>query len=189
MPCLKSRVAAYTGTLRTAFQSPGGVWLLSVSSIAGIAAELVAMAVDILHVPESGLRRSALAHAVKEVIRAEGDAPLLRAIEVAPDLHVARVIRAAAEAACEVISVVANGTEGHAGLFSVPFVVGPTAAARVAPKLSLKTVEAAAQVAATRRLNVLKCDAYNRGGKDWELPVVRSLRPHFANFIAALLAR
>src|SRR5450432_2126530 len=81
------------------------------------------MALDILDYPESGLRRSALAHAVREVIRAEGDVPLLRAIEVAPDLHVARVIRAAAEAACEVISVVENGTERHAGLFSVPFVV------------------------------------------------------------------
>jgi hypothetical protein len=81
------------------------------------------MASDILHDPESALRRSALAHAVREVIRAEGDAPLLRAIEVAPDLHVARVIRAAAEAACEVISVIDNGTERQVGLFSVPFVV------------------------------------------------------------------
>jgi hypothetical protein len=81
------------------------------------------MASDILDYPESGLRRSALAHAVREVIRAEGDVPLLRAIEVAPDLHVAQAIRAAAEAACEVISVIDNGTERHAGLFSVPFVV------------------------------------------------------------------
>jgi len=83
----------------------------------------VAIASDILHDPESGLRRSALAHAVREVIRAEGDAPLLRAIEVAPDLHVARVIRAAPEAACEAVSVVDNGTERHEGLFSVPVVV------------------------------------------------------------------
>jgi len=89
----------------------------------GITAELVAMASDILHDPQSALRRSALAHAVREVIRAEGDAPLLRAIEVAPDLHAARVIRAAAEAACEVISVIDNGTERQVGLFSVPVVV------------------------------------------------------------------
>ena len=81
------------------------------------------MASDILDYPESGLRRSALAHAVREVIRVEGDAPLVRAIEVAPDLYVARVIRAAAEAACEVISVIDNGTERQVGLFSVPVVV------------------------------------------------------------------
>jgi hypothetical protein len=47
----------------------------------------------------------------------------LRAIEVSPDLHVARVIRAAAEAACEAIPVIDNGIERHAALFSVPLVI------------------------------------------------------------------
>lgn len=101
-------------------REPGSV---KAQGTAGITAQLVAMASDILYDPESGLRRAALAHAVREVIRAEGDAPLLRAIEVASDLHVARVIRAAAEAASEVISFIDNGTERHAGLFSIPFVV------------------------------------------------------------------
>jgi hypothetical protein len=101
-------------------REPGSV---KAKGSAGITAELVAMASDILQDPESALRRSALAHAVREVIRAEGDAPLLRAIEVAPDLHVARVIRAAAEVACEVISVIDHGTERQVGLFSVPVVV------------------------------------------------------------------
>jgi hypothetical protein len=81
------------------------------------------MASDILRDPESALRRSALAHALREVVRAQGDAPLLRAIEVSPDLHVARVIRAAAEAACEAIPVIDNGIERHAALFSVPLVI------------------------------------------------------------------
>lgn len=87
------------------------------------AVELVVMAAQILDHPESRLHRTALAHAAAEVIRAQGDKPVLNAIELAPDLRVARVIRAAAEAACETVSVSSNGKERCARLFCVPVVV------------------------------------------------------------------
>jgi hypothetical protein len=101
-------------------RGPGSV---KTQGTAGITAELVAMASDILHDPASGLRRSALAHAIREIIRTRGDEPVLRAIELAPDLRVARAIRAAAEAACEAVSVSSNGAERDARLFCVPVVV------------------------------------------------------------------
>jgi hypothetical protein len=62
-------------------------------------------------------------HAAGEVIRTQGDEPVVKAIELAPDLGVARAIRAAAEAACEAVTICSNGIERDARLFSVPIVV------------------------------------------------------------------
>ena len=81
------------------------------------------MASQVLGHPESGLRRRALVHAAGELIRTHGDEPVLKAIELASDLRVARVIRAAAEAACEAVSISSNGRERCARLFCVPVVV------------------------------------------------------------------
>ena len=85
--------------------------------------ELLAMAAQVVDHPESKLRRAALAHAVAEIIRTQGDQPVLRAIELASDLRVARAMRDAAESACEEISTSHNGTELRARLFSVALVV------------------------------------------------------------------
>ena len=73
--------------------------------------------------PESKLRRAVLAHAVAEILRTQGDEPVLQAIELASDLQVARAIRAAAEGACEEVSISDTGTERRARLFSVALVV------------------------------------------------------------------
>ena len=87
------------------------------------ASELVVMATQVLDHPASSLCRKALTHTAGEVIRTQGDLPVLKAIELAPDLAVARGIRAAAEAACETVSVTSDGTERCASLFAVPVVV------------------------------------------------------------------
>jgi hypothetical protein len=81
------------------------------------------MATQILDHPESKLRRAALAHAVAWIIRTQGDEPVLQAIELASDLHLARGIRAAAESACEEVSTSHGGMEHRARLFSVALVV------------------------------------------------------------------
>jgi hypothetical protein len=81
------------------------------------------MAAQVLDHPESKLRRAALAHAVSEIIRTQGDEPVLHAIELASDLQAARAIRAAAESACEEVSISDSGTERRARLFSVALVV------------------------------------------------------------------
>jgi hypothetical protein len=94
-----------------------------VQGTSAIASELVVMAAQVLGHPESTLLRTALAHAAGEVIRTQGDLPVLQAIELAPDLAVARAIRAAAEAACEAVLVSNEGKERRARLFSVPVVV------------------------------------------------------------------
>ena len=81
------------------------------------------MAAQVLDHQESKLRRVALAHAVSEIIRTQGDAPVLHAIELASNLQAARAIRAAAESACEEVSISDSGTERRARLFSVALVV------------------------------------------------------------------
>jgi hypothetical protein len=81
------------------------------------------MAAQVLDHPESKLRRAALAHAVAEIIRTQGDEPVLHAIELASDLQAARAIRGAAESACEEVSTSDCGTEHRARLFSVALVV------------------------------------------------------------------
>jgi len=81
------------------------------------------MAAQVRDHPQSRLHRSAFAHAAAEVIRTHGDAPVLRAIELAPDLKIARAIRQAAEAACETVSTSSNGRERQARLFSIAIVV------------------------------------------------------------------
>ena len=80
------------------------------------------MAAQVLDHPESRLRRTALAHAVAEVIRTQGDEPVLQAIELAPNLRLARAIRGAAESACEEVSTIHGGSEHRARLFSVALV-------------------------------------------------------------------
>jgi hypothetical protein len=92
-------------------------------SASSTASELVVIASHVLDHPESRLYRSALAYAAGEVIRSDGDETVLQAIELAPNLKVARAIRDAAEAACETVSVTSNGAERHARLFSIAFVV------------------------------------------------------------------
>jgi hypothetical protein len=94
-----------------------------VQGASATASELVVMAAQVLDHPELRLLRAALAHTAGEVIRTEGDQPVLQAIELAPDLAVAQTIRAAAEAACESVSVSSKGKERRARLFSVPVVV------------------------------------------------------------------
>ena len=96
---------------------------VGVQGASATASELVVMAAQVLGHPESRLLRTALAHAAGEVIRTQGDLPVLQAIELAPDLAVARAIRAAGEAACEAVSVSSEGKERRARLFSVPVVV------------------------------------------------------------------
>ena len=81
------------------------------------------MAAQALDHPESKLRRAALAHAVAEILRIQGDEPVLQAIELASDLQGARAIRSAAESACEEVSTSHSGTEHRARLFSVALVV------------------------------------------------------------------
>jgi hypothetical protein len=81
------------------------------------------MAAQVVDHPESKLRRAALAHVVAEVIRTQGDEPVLRAIDLAPDVQVARAIRAAGESASEQVSTSHSGIQRHARLFSVAFVV------------------------------------------------------------------
>jgi hypothetical protein len=87
------------------------------------ASELVVMASQVLNRPESSMLRAAFAHTAGEVVRTQGDLPVLKAIELAPDLAVAQTIRAAAEASCEAVSLGGQGTERCARLFSVPIVV------------------------------------------------------------------
>ena len=94
-----------------------------VQGASATASELVVMAAQVLDHPESRLLRTALAHTAGEVIRTQGDLPVLKAIELAPDLAVAQTIRAAAEAACETVFVSSEGKERRARLFSVPVVV------------------------------------------------------------------
>lgn len=93
------------------------------SDVSATASDLVAMASQVRDHPQSRLHRSALAHAAGEVIRTQGDATVLTAIQLAPDLKVARVIRDAAEAACVAVSISSNGAERHARLFSIALVV------------------------------------------------------------------
>ena len=81
------------------------------------------MASLLLEYRDSWLRRAALEHAVAEVLRTQGDRPVLRAIELAPDLTVARAIRHAAEAACEAVSTSSHGVERQTRLFSIAVVV------------------------------------------------------------------
>ena len=89
------------------------------SDVSSTASELVVMASQVRDHPQSRLHRSALAHAAGEVIRTHGDATVRMAIDLAPDLKVARTIRDAAEAACEAVSISSNGAERHARLFSI----------------------------------------------------------------------
>lgn len=89
----------------------------------GTPTEIVAMATEARGLPASALRRRAFAHVISEVIRTRGDEPILQAIAAAPNPNVARVIRAAAEGACEALSIVADGAEHDVKLFSVPIVV------------------------------------------------------------------
>ena len=81
------------------------------------------MAAQVLDHPQSSLLRSALAHAAGELIRVQGDAAVLRAIDLASDLKVAQAIRHAAEAACEAVSTSSHGVERQARLFSIAVVV------------------------------------------------------------------
>jgi hypothetical protein len=99
-----------------------GIGTVSAGGTSEAASELVMMASQVLDHPEWRLHRTALTHAAGELIRTHGDEPVLKAIELASDLQVARVIRAAAEAACETVAVTNDGVEGHAGLFCVPVV-------------------------------------------------------------------
>lgn len=87
------------------------------------ASELVILATQLQDHPRSTLHRVALAHAAGDVIRNHGDATLRSAIELAPDLGVARAIRRGAEAACDTISLICKGMEYHARLFSIALVV------------------------------------------------------------------
>jgi hypothetical protein len=96
---------------------------VGVHGASATASELVVMASQVLNHPESRMLRAALAHTAGEVVRTQGDLPVLKAIELAPDLAVAQTIRAAAEASCEAVSVGGQGTERCARLFSVPIVV------------------------------------------------------------------
>jgi hypothetical protein len=81
------------------------------------------MAAQALDHPQSSLHRSALAYAAGELIRAHGDAAVLRAIDLASDLKVAQAIRHAAEAACEAVSTSSRGVERQARLFSIAIIV------------------------------------------------------------------
>ena len=101
----------------------GGSGEVGVLGASSTASELVTIASQVLDHAASRLCRSALAHAAGEVIRTQGDATLLRAIELAPDLKVARAIRDAAETACAAISISSNGAERHARLFSIGLVI------------------------------------------------------------------
>jgi hypothetical protein len=99
-----------------------GLGTVSAGGTSEAASELVMMAAQVLDHPEWGLHRTALTHAAGELIRTQGDEPVLKAIELASDLQVARVIRAAAEAACETVAVSNDGVESRARLFCVPVV-------------------------------------------------------------------
>ena len=93
------------------------------SDVSSTASELVVMAAQVRDHAQAALHRSALAHAAGEVIRTHGEATVLMAIELAPNLQVARTIRHAAETACEAVSTRGNGVERHARLFSIALAV------------------------------------------------------------------